>query len=353
MAPRFPSSAQWDFQLAKRKLTRQQTVRIQSRQRDRAGRAGEAPPVEGEGELGPEQPGLIIAHFGRQAEVEALEGPAAGSVVRCHLRANIDALVTGDRVAWRAGAAGATGVIVAGLPRRSMLARPDSHTRLPRPVAANVDRIVIVIAPEPQPFANLIDRYLVAAEDIGIAPLLLLNKADLIGAHNEAAIGTLLDQYRAIGYPVLVASSIREAGLEALRGQLRDHTSIFVGQSGVGKSSLIGKLLPGIDIRVGDLSQAESKGRHTTTTARLFHLPGGGDLIDSPGIREFGLGHIERERIESGFVEFRPWLGRCRFRDCRHQQEPGCALREAQGSGAISDERMASFRAIIAGLEPR
>jgi len=337
--------------LAKRKLTRQQTVRIQTQQRARAGRAGQSAQLESEGELGPEQPGLIIAHFGRQVDVEALEGPAAGTITRCHLRANLEALVTGDRVAWRASTANGTGVIVAGLPRHSMLARPDVHTRLPRPVAANVDRIVIVIAPEPQPFANLIDRYLVAAEDIGITPLLLLNKTDLLNPGNEAAIGTLLDQYRAIGYPVLATSTARDSGLDALRAELQDHTSIFVGQSGVGKSSLIGRLLPGVDIRVGDLSQGESKGRHTTTTARLFHFPAGGDLIDSPGIREFGLGHIERARIESGFIEFRPWLGRCRFRDCRHQQEPDCALRDALASGSISAERMASFRTIVASLE--
>ena len=109
--------------------------------------------------------------------------------------------------------------------------------------------------------------------------------------------------------------------------------------------------ISGVDIRVGELSQGESKGRHTTTTARLFHLPGGGDLIDSPGIREFGLGHFDRSRVEAGFVEFRPWLGRCRFRDCRHQQEPGCALREALATGAVSAARMDSFRAIISGLD--
>lgn len=342
--------------LAKRRLTRQQTARIQSQQRARAGRAGQTDGerAEPESELGPEQTGLIIAHFGRQVDVETLEGATAGAIVRCHLRANLEALVTGDRVAWRAPlAAGGTGVIVAGLPRRSMLARPDSHTRLPRPVAANVDRIVIVIAPQPQPFANLIDRYLVAAEDVGIPPLLLLNKADLVDADNEAALAALLDQYRAIGYPVLTASTATGRGLDRLRAELHGHTSIFVGQSGVGKSSLIGTLLPGVDIRVGNLSQAESKGRHTTTTARLFHLPEGGDLIDSPGIREFGLGHIERERIESGFIEFRPWLGRCRFRDCRHQQEPDCALREALAAGRISAQRMASFRTILADLEER
>jgi ribosome biogenesis GTPase len=216
-----------------------------------------------------------------------------------------------------------------------------------------VDRIAIVIAPEPEPFANLIDRYLVAAEALGIQPMLLLNKSDLLQARNRPALETLLDRYRAIGYPVLTVAATGESGLEPLEAALRDRTSVLVGQSGVGKSSLIAALLPGADLRIGSLSTAAAKGRHTTTTARLFHLRGGGDLIDSPGIREFGLGHIERAGIESGFVEFRPWLGRCRFRDCSHEHEPDCALREALAQGHIDPARMASFRAIIADLTPR
>lgn len=343
--------------MTKRRLTRQQTTRIQDQQRRHADRSGSGAPAARSDDLGPEQPGLIIAHFGRQAEVEIAEGDNAGNVVRCHLRANMEPLVTGDRVVWRAGRAGSAdkddggGVIVAGLPRVSLLARPDSHTRLPRPVAANVERIIITIAPEPEPFANLIDRYLVAAEDIDIAPVLLLNKTDLLRADNRVAIETLLARYRAIGYPVLTACTTEHRGIEALEDALRGHTSVLVGQSGVGKSSLIAALLPGVDIRIGDLSEGEHKGRHTTTTARLFHLAGGGDLIDSPGIREFGLSHIDPQRIEAAFVEFRPWLGRCRFRDCSHVHEPDCALRTALADGAISPERMASFRAILAGLE--
>jgi ribosome biogenesis GTPase len=217
----------------------------------------------------------------------------------------------------------------------------------PKPVAANVDRILIVIAPEPEPFANLIDRYLVAAEAVSIPPLLLLNKVDLLAADRRGPVEALLDQYRAIGYPVLYASSVTDHGLDALKAELRDNVSVFVGQSGVGKSSLINALIPGQDIRVGELSAVERKGRHTTTTAQLFHMPGGGDLIDSPGIREFGLEHIDRASIEHGFVEFREWLGNCRFRDCSHSHEPGCALLQAVEAGRISTARMASFKAIV------
>ncbi len=332
--------------MAKRKLTHQQATRIRTSQRARAARVDENNATPADDELGPEQPGLIIAHFGRQVDVEILSGERTGEIQRCHLRTNIEALVTGDRVVWREGSNG-IGVIVANLPRRSLLSRPDVHLLQPKPVAANVDRIVVVIAPEPQPFANLIDRYLVAADATGITPLLLLNKSDLLDPIRHADIDPLLERYRRIGYTVLRASTVDAHGLDPLRDQLRDRTSVFVGQSGVGKSSLIRALIPGVDIRIGDLSAVENKGRHTTTTAKLFHLPGGGDLIDSPGIREFGLDHLDRAQIEQGFVEFQEWLGRCKFRDCRHDREPGCALREALAQGRIDPDRMRSFLTIV------
>jgi ribosome biogenesis GTPase len=126
---------------------------------------------------------------------------------------------------------------------------------------------------------------------------------------------------------------------------------VFVGQSGVGKSSLINVLLPGVDLKVGELSEQTRKGKHTTTTARLFHFPKGGDLIDSPGIREFALWHLEPERLLDGFVEFRPYLGHCRFRDCKHEHEPGCAILEAIESGKISASRMESYQRILQSLQ--
>ncbi|KFF81027.1 ribosome small subunit-dependent GTPase A, partial [Pseudomonas syringae] len=232
--------------MAKRQLNRRQNWRIEKIQGERAARAAKRESatletLEG-GDLGPEQTGLVIAHFGVQVEVEAQEGEATGQVFRCHLRANLPALVTGDRVVWRAGNQG-IGVIVAQLPRTTELRRPDSRGQL-KPVAANVDLIVIVFAPMPEPHANLIDRYLVAAEHAGIRPLLLLNKADLIDEQNAPALNALLAVYRTLGYPVLEVSAHHGDGMQSLQSQLDGHISVFVGQSGVGKSSLVNSLLP-------------------------------------------------------------------------------------------------------------
>ncbi|WP_236171288.1 small ribosomal subunit biogenesis GTPase RsgA [Pseudomonas pseudonitroreducens] len=338
--------------MAKRHLTRRQSWRIEKVQEERAARAAKRESraleeLEG-GDLGPEQTGQVIAHFGVQVEVEAQDGDDAGQVFRCHLRANLPPLVTGDQVVWRPGNQG-IGVIVAQLPRTSELRRPDMRGVL-KPVAANVDRIVIVFAPRPEPHANLIDRYLVAAEHAGIKPLLLLNKADLIDEENAPFLDALLGTYRELGYPLLEVSAANGLALDALRAALNEHVSVFVGQSGVGKSSLVNALLPGVDTRVGDLSEVTGKGTHTTTTARLFHFPAGGDLIDSPGIREFGLGHVSRDDVEAGFIEFHDLLGHCRFRDCKHDREPGCALLKALEDGRVSPQRMNSYRHILASL---
>ncbi len=335
--------------MPRRRLTRQQTWRIEKIQADRARRASRREAATDEvlagGELGPEQEGLVVAHFGTQLEVEA----PTGERHRCHLRANLEGPVTGDRVVWRAGEP--TGVVVAQLERASALCRPDPQGRL-KPIAANIDRIILVIAPRPEPHANLVDRYLVAAEATGIEPVILLNKTDLLDSDPElrATMDDLLALYPGLGYRILHTSSHR-GGLSELYEALRDHTSVFVGQSGVGKSSLINALLPEAALRVGELSELTGKGTHTTTTARLFHLPSGGTLIDSPGIREFGLWHMSREQVEQGFREFRPFLGSCRFRDCRHRQEPDCAILAAAERGDISPQRLESYRLIVAGLE--
>ncbi|WP_165855473.1 small ribosomal subunit biogenesis GTPase RsgA [Marinobacter sp. JSM 1782161] len=339
--------------MAKRRLNKQQKWRIEKIQEERAARASrrerDIDRKLQSGELGDEQSGLIIAHFGKQIDVEVLEGEQRGEITRCHVRTNLGPLVTGDRVIWRPGADD-LGVIVALQDRDSLLQRPDKFGQL-KPVAANIDHIILVIAPEPEPHDNLVDRYLVAAENCDITPVLLLNKTDLLSDDNRSAINALLERYRGLGYQV-EQTSVHHAPEEdsTIERLLKDRTSVFVGQSGVGKSSIIRRLLQDNSIRVGDVSESTGKGVHTTTTARLFHL-GNGDLIDSPGIREFGLWHMDPEHLEYGFREIRPLIGTCRFRNCRHQAEPGCALLEAEARGDISPERMQSFRRIYTEME--
>ncbi|ATJ83771.1 small ribosomal subunit biogenesis GTPase RsgA [Halomonas beimenensis] len=335
--------------MSKRKLSRQQRWRIEKIQAERARRAEKRGAKESEqlaaGEYGPEQPGRVIAHFGRTLDVLPEGGEAP---VRCHLRANLEGLVTGDRVIWRAGQDG-SGVVVARGERDNVLERPDPRGQL-KPVAANIDQILIVFAVEPEPHANLIDRYLVAAEATGIPPVLVLNKIDLL-PDSGGALRELLDRYESLGYPVVTTTTARDGGLDALHRRLAGRTSVFVGQSGVGKSSLIDRLLPDEELRIGALSEDSRKGRHTTTTARLYHMPSGGELIDSPGIREFGLTHLDEDQVARGFIEFRELLGRCRFRDCRHRQEPGCALIHAVEAGEVHADRFASYRRIVDSLE--
>jgi ribosome biogenesis GTPase len=352
--------------MGKRRLTRQQRWRIEKIQAERTDRARRraqgADALLDAGGLGAEQPGLVIAHFGTQVLVAPLTpasptpptppkpptAPAmqtgAAEPLRCHLRANLDALVTGDRVVFCAGEP--LGVVVARLPRDAVLERPDRQGQ-PRAIAANIDQVAVVIAPEPQAHAMLLDRYLVAIETMGAQPLIVINKCDLLAETGAAAaMHALLAVYPRLGYRLLYTSS--RGPLHNLEGALCGRTSVLVGQSGVGKTSLVNALLPSRQRRVGALSPGSLKGRHTTTTAELHHLPGGGALIDSPGIREFGLDHIDRNALQRGFVEFRPYLGHCRFRDCRHRDEPGCALLTALEQGAISAARFASYRHIEA-----
>ncbi len=334
--------------MSKRKLSRQQAWRVEKIQEERARRAArrdtEAQDALSGGELGPEQDGLVIAHYGTQVAVES----ESGNMQRCHLRANLEGLVTGDRVVWCEG--DPMGVVVAQRERQSVLSRPDPYGKL-KPIAANIDQILVVIAPLPEPHANLVDRYLVAAEAVGIEPVILLNKTDLLTANSalRTSMNELLAIYPGLGYRV-IHTSTRDSGLDELNAALYERTSVFVGQSGVGKSSLVNALLPQADIRVGALSETTQKGSHTTTTAQLLHLNCGGTLIDSPGIREFGLWHMSRTQVEEGFREFRPLLGTCKFRDCQHEQEPGCAILAGVESGVISAARLDSYRRIVASL---
>ena len=282
-------------------------------------------------------PGLVVATFGRQTQVELPDG----RLVACVTRGRRGDIACGDRV--RIAPTSLTqGVIESVEPRTSLFHRSDSQRE--KLIAANVTQIVIVLA-APRFHQELLDRCLAAGEHAMIRTLIVLNKMDL---ESGAQALDALERYRALGYDVLPLAA--KIDLTPLRAQLHGHTSVLVGQSGMGKSTIINRLLPGAAARVGELSVALGSGRHTTTNAQLYHLDAASHIIDSPGLQEFGLHHLSPQDLEHAFVEFRPYLGTCKFNDCKHLNEPGCAVSHAARSGEIDARRVESYRKLVPQL---
>jgi ribosome biogenesis GTPase len=285
--------------------------------------------------------GLVTVAHGSECVVEA-----GDELIRCRLRRRRGARpVCGDRVRWQPTAPG-EGVIEAIEPRRSLIERGDFRGR-PRPLAANVDRMVIVLAEPPGVEPLLLDRYLVLARHMGIPASAWLNKVDRLTPAAGARLHALLDAYRPQLADIGEGSAHRGEGLDELKRRLADHCAILVGLSGVGKSSLVNALVPDLALRIGALSAASGQGRHTTTTTTLFRLPGGGCLIDSPGVRTLRLDHLPADAVHAGFPEIQAELGHCRFRDCRHQRDAGCAVLAALEAGRITPERLESWRGLL------
>lgn len=335
--------------MSKNKLSKGQQRRVQANHQRRLKRTDSKPEPD-DSQLGEAQEGIVISRFGMHADVEAEDGTQH----RCNIRRTLRSLVTGDRVVWRPGLqvhAGVKGIVEAVHERTSVLTRPDFYDGV-KPIAANIDQIVIVSAILPELSLNMIDRYLVACETLSVEPLIVLNKVDLLDADGRRFVDEMMQIYRDINYRVLEVSSQTREGMEAFEQALAGRISIFAGQSGVGKSSLLNALLPPSEkqILVNDVSDVSGLGQHTTTAARLYHFQHGGDVIDSPGVREFGLWHLEPEQITQGFIEFRDYLGGCRFRDCRHNADPGCAIRAAVEQGKIAEERFDNYHRILESM---
>lgn len=283
--------------------------------------------------------GLVITRYSRHAHVEDSEGHA----IHCGIRSHITSLVAGDRVIWQPEGP-SQGSIVDVLPRNSVLGRPDEQGQL-KPIAANITQIMIVIAPLPAVSWLLLDSYLVMAETLQLQPYIILNKTDLEIASIQHY---LLQHYEPLGYP-LIFTNIKSQDLNALQKTLRQQTSVFVGQSGVGKSSLISQLLPqeATRIKTGEVSQQSQFGCHTTSNSHLYHMPSGGNIIDSPGIREFALWTMAPATVALGFREFKPYINHCKFRNCTHHNTPNCAVIQAVKSQQISLKRYENYVKII------
>lgn len=263
-------------------------------------------------------------------------------VIEVHKIRVIDPVAIGDVVEFLSAGDG-VGIITGVLPRRNQLARRDPGTRPTEIViAANIDYMVqVVAAAQPPPKWELVDRYLASADYAEIPSLIVLTKTDLL---TDKAVEQEAENYRKIGYPVILTSSTTGQGIGDVQAALRDKLAVFTGMSGVGKSTLLNALQPELAVRVSQISTATGKGRHTTTHLEMFDLDYGGRIVDTPGLKYLTLWNIEPEDLADYMPDFRPFLGKCKFgADCSHEHEPGCAVKQAVEQGAISRRRYASY----------
>lgn len=288
---------------------------------------------------------LVLVSYGSQGVVLLADGERK----RCKFRRKVGRPFCGDRVLV-ARADDAALVVESILPRKNYFVRADERQRQ-HVIAANLDQVLVVVATRPLPSRDLMERYLLAVHSLGIEPVIIYNKTDLKIAADETAAGASvlahMPDYEALGYNVIRTSCKTEPGISGLRSMLKDRTSILVGQSGVGKSSLINQILPNMQIQTGALSTSTGKGTHTTTSTILYQLTDGGYLIDSPGVWEYGIWKLDNHELAAGFVEFAPWLGQCHFNNCVHATEPDCAIKKAVADGQIREWRYQSYLRLL------
>lgn len=291
-------------------------------------------------------PAVVLAREGGSYRV-LLGGIERVAVLRGKARQDRDRAVAGDRVRIDPTTITEDMLGIEGVePRTSLLSRRTPEGRGQRPIAANIDQVLIVTATtRPEPLLQLIDRLLVVAEANELPALVVVNKIDLSGAD------ALRRHLGASGYPLLETSAHTGAGLTELAARLRDKESVFTGPSGAGKSSLLNAIEPDLGLRIGALSAKVQRGRHTTTTATMIPLVAGGFVVDTPGFSEVGIWDVHPDGLAEYFPEFRPMIDLCRFADCHHVTEPGCAVRDGVAAGTIPETRHASYQAILAELK--
>ena len=319
--------------MAKRRLSKQQIRNIEQNKQ------------HNEQSLDDADTGLVISHFGKQLEVESQNG----ETFFCQYRQNLGQIVAGDKVLWQTQENAEHGIILKRLARKNALIRPSQLNKKEKVMAANIDQLIIMIALQPPPIEHYIDRYIVAGHHMDISPVIVINKMDLYDqSSNQSQIDTLRKLYQGLGYPVINICASTKENLAQLKKQLSHKTSIFVGQSGVGKSQTLNTLFNQSMTLTGGISQQNQRGKHTTTTARLFHFDQHTNIIDSPGIREFGIWHLSSDDILAGFSEMKDLQGQCKFRNCQHHQNSkGCAIYQAYQSGSISKQRLNNYHRLI------
>ena len=318
-------------------LTRKQKWRIDKVQSEKIARADKAS-IKAESDLNvndKEYIGKVITRYGQRQLVEAKNGEVFQSVSR----QNIGFSVAGDEVLFQKTKQGEA-IVTAIYPRRTELQRKDKL------IAANIDQLWLVVAIEPHYEFDLIDRYLILAENSNLPIGIVINKIEL--SKNESQLNDDFEHYRNIGYDVHTMSVKSGLNVISFKEKLVNKSHIFLGQSGVGKSSLINALIPDLELRVNEISIKSKLGKHTTTNTTIYHIPSGGDLIDSPGVREFQLDNLSEEQIVRGFREFKALSDQCRFRNCKHMKESDCAIKMALESGKINENRYESYLNILA-----
>lgn len=282
--------------------------------------------------------GLVVAAYGKRYQVELTDKTR----ISCVTRGKKTDLACGDIVKIKLTDTH-EGVVESSEPRQTLLYRSNAYKS--KILASNVTQVIIVLATQPSFYEALLNRCLAAAEAANIKPLIVLNKCDLPET-NDAK--NKLKTYEDLGYETVHLSA--KTDINPLRPYLKHQQSVLVGQSGMGKSTIINTLLPNEDVRTQEISDTLDSGKHTTTAAHLYHIDEDSTLIDSPGLQEFGLNHLTQEDIEYAFIEFRPFLGHCRFSDCKHQVEPDCAVVNAIETGKINPIRLDFYRQLLQEL---